>query len=639
MITQFGLPLIFVSTWFFLLTSFGRLFTSRITSNLNEQLLYGFGVGYVIWAILLYISPSQFVNNLINAGIVLGGLVSLRSFSKNTFRKYFDMLTISRLVVFVILSIVWILPVFFSGWKKDGSMIFYGVNAHDGVWHMALMETLASTASRVMPTFARYNLEGYHYLVDLTGSEFVRVFGIDSQDMVFRVYPFLFGLYALYVVRALIFALVPSEFELNNKKKILLEFFSGMLLIWGGSLAYLLPIVGLQQSVNESAFWMHQNISTWINLPLGVSFSLFIATLNLSILVYRKPGVLNVSILGLMIGSHLGIKAYGGVLLLFGGLFTGAWLVKKRFIKLTMIFLAVSSVSFLVVARSALGSPQSAGLEWNPGWFVKTMFEAPDRLNLPRWELKRLSYEASSNTLGLSALWIAGIIIFIFGNMGSRLFGLIGLFKIEKPVKELWFILLTSALLIPLLFTQSGVAWNSIQFGYYAYLLLTPLAVVTLVKLKHRHILLSVIFIILTFPTSVFSLSKLFSKSSINSYVVAKSNVQVLEELKRLDSGSVLGPYEDKAIIPALSGKPCFFCNETQSNLLQISSSSEKDQVNKLFDLPISTEEIRAFMQLNDIKYLYFPEEYSNKDEQAWNAVGLQKIISSGNASVYTLKP
>jgi hypothetical protein len=639
MLIQFIAPLFLVFFWFVILALFGKLFTRRITNVPSEQLYYGFAVGYVIWALLLFISPGPFMNNVINFGILLGGLVSLKSFRKNTFRKYFNALTISRLVMFFILSIVWVLPVFFSGWKKDGSMIFYGVNAHDGVWHMALMETLASTASRVMPTFARYNLEGYHYLVDLTGSEFVRVFGIGSQDLVFRVYPFLFGLYALYGVRALIFAFIPSEFELKNKKKILLEIFSGILLVGGGSLAYLLPIAGLQQSVNESAFWMHQNISTWINLPLGVSFSLFIATLGLSILVYRKPGVLNVAILGLLSGSHLGIKAYGGVLLLFGGLFTGVWLAKKRFIMLAMILLVISTVTFFVVARSALGSPQSAGLEWNPGWFVKTMFEAPDRLNLPRWELKRLSYEASSNTLGLSALWIAGIIIFVVGNMGSRLLGLFGISKIKNPEKALLIILVTSAIAIPLLSTQSGVAWNSIQFGYYAYLLLTPLAVVTLAKLKHRHILLSVIFIILTFPTTVLSLSKLFSKNSDHSYVIAKSNVRVLEELKRLDSGSVLGPYEDKAIIPALTGKPCFFCNETQSNLLQISSSNEKDQVNKLFDLPISTEEIRAFMQRNNIKYLYFPEEHSNKDEKAWNAVGIHRIISSGNASAYTLKP
>jgi hypothetical protein len=475
--------------------------------------------------------------------------------------------------------------------------------------------------------------------VDLTGSEFVRLFDLQSQDLVFRVYPFLFGMFALFGVIKLSFTLMPQAINLHPKRKVMLEIFTGILMIGGGSLAFLLPIIGWQSLVHESAFWMHQSISTWVNLPLGVSFSLFIATLNVSLLVFRKPTIFAVAILGLLIGSHLGIKAYGGVLMLIGGLYTGIWLLHKRLNMLALLFFIICTFSFLVIARSALGSEQSAGLEWNPGWFVKTMFEASDRINFPRWELKRLHYTQKANYLGLIALWVAGIIIFVIGNLGSRLFGLYGMHKMNNPQKGQFLVLFLAALLFPLLFTQSGVGWNTIQFGYYAYLLLTPLVIVALAQFKRWGVMMALLIGVMAIPTTIFTIANQLSSKNASSYVVSKSDLEVLMSLKQLKTGSVLAPYEDKAIIPAISGKPCYFCNQTQSDLLQLLSDDEKDQVNRLFDSPMSAQEIHTFMQQNAIVYLYIPEFQESLPEHLWSEAGLGKIASSGNASVYALKP
>ncbi len=638
MFIQFIAPLFQVFFWFLTLALFGKFFTRHITNSPSEQLFYGFGVGYVIWVLLLFVSPSHTLNTLINFAIFIIGIISARSMSLGSILMLFSRSVLARLLLKLMFAFIWTMPVFLSGWIKDGEMIFHGVNAHDGVWHMALMETLASASDRVMPTFAQFSLEGYHYLVDLSGSEFVRLFGIKSQDLVFRVYPFLFGLLALYGIKKLSFSLLPSKYVLNQKKKFLLEIFSGMLLIGGGSLAYILPLIGLQQSVNESAFWMHQNISTWVNLPLGVSFSLFILTLNLSILVYRKPERLNVALIGFMIGSHLGIKAYGGVLLLLGGVYMGAWLLTKRLIMFAMIFLFVCIASFLVVARSTLGSPQSAGLEWNPGWFVKTMFEASDRINLPRWELRRLSYEAQSNYLGLTALWAAGIIVFILGNMGSRLIGFYGLHRINNPEKNQFIVLILAALLFPLLFSQSGVEWNTIQFGYYAYVLLTPLVIVAFTQIGRREVLLALIVGFLAFPTSIFTIANQISSRTTNAYAISKSNLLVLEQLKQQDPGSVLAPYEDKAIIPALSGKPCFYCNQTQADLLQIYSVNAKNIVEKSFDVNMSAKEIDELMKIHHIMYLYIPEKFTQEENSNNFAEYFEVVTSSGDAIIYKRK-
>lgn len=638
MFIQFVAPLFLVFFWFLILAVFGKLFTRQITNVVSEQLFYGFGVGYVIWALLLYVSPNPFLNNVINLGIFSTSLASLRCLNKTSVRKYLEVVTIKRAFICIVLAIVWIMPVFNSGWIADGAMVFHGVNAHDGVWHMALMETLASYSSRVMPAFSQHNLEGYHYLVDLTGSEFVRLFTINSQDLVFRVYPFLFGLLALYGINKLSFALLPSTIKLNQKRKFLLEIFSGMLLVGGSSLAYILPIIGLQYTVNESAFWMHQNISTWVNLPLGVSFSLFALTLNFSILVYRKPNVLSVCLLGLLIGSHLGFKAYGGILLLISAVYFGLWLLNKRLIVLGFAFLVACAVSFLLIGRSALGSPQSAGLEWNPGWFVKTMFEAPDRMNLPRWELRRLSYSAKSNYFGLIGLWTAGTIIFILGNMGSRLFGLYGLRKVNNFEKGQFVVLIATALLFPLLFTQSGVSWNTIQFGYYAYVLLTPLVIVALAGVERRATLLALIVGFVAFPASIFTITNQISLGTSSAYVVSNSNLIVLQQLKQLDPGSVLAPYEDKAIVPALSGKPCFYCNQKQTDLLQIYSPEAKNVVEKSFDITTTAQGLASLMKRHNITYLYFPEQVVQGDNKNAYTGYFEIVASSGDAAIYRRK-
>lgn len=638
MFIQFVAPLTLVFFWFLILGIFGKFFTRQITNVVSEQLFYGFAVGYVIWALLLYVSPNPFLNNVINLGIFFTSLTSLRWLNKASVRKYLKVVTIKRAFICIVLAIVWTIPVFNSGWITDGVMIFHGVNAHDGVWHMALMETLAFYSSRVMPAFSQHSLEGYHYLVDLTGSEFVRLFAINSQDLVFRVYPFLFGLLALYGINKLSFALLPSTIKLNQKRKFWLEIFSGMLLVGGSSLAYILPITGLQQTVNESAFWMHQNISTWVNLPLGVSFSLFILTLNLSILVYRKPNILSVCLLGLLIGAHFGFKAYGGILLLISAVYIGLWLLNKRLIVLGFIFLAACTVSFLLIGRSALGSPQSAGLEWNPGWFVKTMFEAPDRMNLPRWELRRLSYSAKSNYFGLIGLWTAGTIIFILGNMGSRLFGLYGLCKVNNFEKGQLVVLITTALLFPLLFTQSGVSWNTIQFGYYAYVLLTPLVIVALAGVEKRATLLALIVGFVAFPASIFTIANQISSETSSAYVVSNSNLIVLQQLKQLAPGSVLAPYEDKAIVPALSGKPCFYCNQKQTDLLQIYSPETKNVVEKSFDITTTAQDLDNLMERHNITYLYFPEQVVRGDNKNAYTGYFEIVASSGDAAIYRRK-
>jgi len=118
------------------------------------------------------------------------------------------------------------------------------------------------------------------------------------------------------------------------------------------------------------------------------------------------------------------------------------------------------------------------------------MFSDPIRLASPAWGLKRTEFVRESNYLGIIYLYLKGIVIFLFVNLGLKLFGSLIIFrKFGTKVNGLVLILLTVALLgivTPLFFLQGGVGWNTIQFFFYASLSLGILLVLLLASLKKR---------------------------------------------------------------------------------------------------------------------------------------------------------
>ena len=86
-------------------------------------------------------------------------------------------------------SLVWSLTMVKSGFPYLYGLGFWGPNGHDGVWHIALAESLARRGSWEMPTFAGATLQNYHIGFDLLLAQVNKVTKIPISILYFQIFP------------------------------------------------------------------------------------------------------------------------------------------------------------------------------------------------------------------------------------------------------------------------------------------------------------------------------------------------------------------------------------------------------------------------------------------------------------------
>ena len=70
------------------------------------------------------------------------------------------------ILIILLGSLIWSLTMIRSGLNYSYGVGFWGANGHDGVWHLALSESL-SAGSFENPIFAGEALKNYHFGFDL----------------------------------------------------------------------------------------------------------------------------------------------------------------------------------------------------------------------------------------------------------------------------------------------------------------------------------------------------------------------------------------------------------------------------------------------------------------------------------------
>ncbi|MEJ2348133.1 MAG: hypothetical protein P8Y17_02985 [Patescibacteria group bacterium] len=105
---------------------------------------------------------------------------------------------LNKIQIFLILAgtIVWSLTMVRSGLIYDFGMGFWGPNGHDGVWHIALAESLAR-GSLENPVFAGNLLKNYHIGFDLILAALNKITTIPISFLYFQFSPPLIALFAL----------------------------------------------------------------------------------------------------------------------------------------------------------------------------------------------------------------------------------------------------------------------------------------------------------------------------------------------------------------------------------------------------------------------------------------------------------
>lgn len=353
------------------------------------------------------------------------------------------------------------------------------------------------------------------------------------------------------------------------------------------------------------------------------------------------------------------IKVYAGIIV-FGSLILLSLVEFYRCRsdkKIRVLTAGVLGVSLLVFMPFNLRS--SSLLVFSPLWFPHTMLSYGDRLGWIKLENARNAYFQSGSWLKWFLAEGLALMIFLLGNMGTRVIGLLGLRQKEKDKNNtifnnfLLFGLLISFLL-PLFFIQKGNSWNTIQFFYYFQFLASIFAGITLGKLWEGKIkrifvyLVSVIFIALTLPTSASTLK--------NDYLPgrppARVSVEELEALSFLNKqpeGVVLTysynpdwknkfseprplyAYETTGYVSALGEKVTFLEDEMNLEIIDVRWRERRENAVRFFGTN-NKDWANIFLKDGEISYLYLVQ--GQKMNLGLGDINGEKIFENGEVVI-----
>ncbi len=546
------------------------------------------------------------------------------------------------ILLIVIGSSFQLLTVFKSGNQCQLGICFWGPNGHDGVWHLALINQAAKKIPPANPVFAGEVLKNYHWGYNFTAGWLAKILSLSVANVHFRVLPLIFSLLLGWLSFKL-GILITGRFWVG--------FWFAFLNYFASSLGWVITLIRNGNLGGESLFWSMQSASFLLNPPYAMSVILLLLGLCLWKKRQGSLGLARTLFLGLLFGLLLNIKAYLGILFLLALLFSILldFFVHRRWDKEKVMIGVLSSVAMGVVwffCQRGGGSP----FVFEPLWFVRTMFEAQDRLFIPK--LGKVWWILSSSWLTNPKFWIlaaGGIFLFIAGNFGTRLLGLLRIRKNSWDWLFLGFIV--SGVLIPLFFTQKGTAWNTIQFFYYSlffsnWFLAKFLDSLTKKKLSN---LIGLFFIILPLLLSNHEVFKTYLSPNPTAYI-PKNELKALEFLNDQKDGVVLtfpyDPfgkdgitpplplyfYETTAYVAGFSGQQTFLEDEMNLEITGYPWKERRVEVEKFFS---TTDKIlaRGLLLNNGIDYVYLA---NNQDFQIQEGdLGLKMIFDNGPVKIY----
>jgi len=365
-------------------------------------------------------------------------------------------------------SIIFSLPLIRSGLNYSFGIGFWGPSGHDMIWHLELINHIKNWGDIPLASFSGQQLQNYHPFYDLLVFYIHQLTSISTPLLVFQIIP---------ISTSFIYLL----FSFLIGQKISHKYIGGILFVLfnliSGSFGWIYTLITQGKLAGESIFWSMQSASFQTNPPLVLSL-IFIEILILFIL-YQKNTIITILLLCLLPIT----KIYGGIAgYLIWGFYSLFSLSQKKYRPL--IYLLIS-LPFTLTLFFQYNTLSTSLLEFSPLWFVKNLFNSPDKLFFPRLSSAISTYSLSGN-FKLYPILIISTLIFFIGNFGLRIVGFLNLCKTKTPLITNIFLSLTILSIIPLLVIQKGTPWNTIQFIYYSLFLLNLLSALYLSNLKPK---------------------------------------------------------------------------------------------------------------------------------------------------------
>lgn len=528
---------------------------------------------------------------------------------------------------------------------------FWGANGHDGVWHLALANSLTK-GSLQMPVFANVALQNYHIGFDLILALLTKT-GISASVWYFQILPVIFSLLIGYLT---------YQFVFEWKKSTLAAYWSTFFVYFGGSFGWVITLLRGQGLGGESMFWSQQAVSTLINPPFALSLILILIGLRL-LLRYSANHSLRLLVLGsIVFGLIIEIKAYAGILALGGLLVAGLYeLVFKRkihLIKLFVISLLVSAIVFLPLNGNA-----SSLVVFQPGWFLETMLGISDRFYWPRAYEALMNWKSGNVFLKEIVGYSGAFVIFLLGNLGVRFMGVVSLLKFRNlkmvsNIDVVLVVMLLGGIIAPTLFLQNGTPWNTIQFFYYSLFVLSLYAGISTEtlfgKLKPHKLIRSLtigFIVILTVPTTISTLSQVYLPGRAPAKISHLEN-EALEFLADQPEGVVLtfpydaikaqeavkNPprplylYDSTSYVSAFSQKPTFLEDEVNLTIMGYDWKTRRSEIEQFYREPDQVK-ARAFLKNNNITYIYWLK--GQRALLGETQLGIERLYENDEVDIY----
>ncbi len=640
--------------------------------SLKLQIFLSISLGMTLFTLLSYLL------GLLNAsfGIYIYLILMLLLFIKAKLFKFskfkINLNGINLFIILIILlgTIFQVIPTFKSGHKYSEGMGFWGPNSHDGVWHMALINQLSQNIPPENPIYANTQLKNYHFFYDLLISSTSFITNIEVNDLIFKLFPILFSIllgWGSYYLFANLFKNYAEEKDIK-----LGAIFALIFIYFTGSFGWIVEFLKNRSLGGESDFWINQAVSFNLNPPFAISLIIIIAIFNLIFFLEKetKRNWLLILTLIILCGSLVGFKAYGAILM-FATLIPILIFkfIKSKDLNYLVIFLGGLVLSILIFllnyeSQEVLVGGVGSLFIFSPFWFIHSMMDSPDRVGLTRITLMRIVGYETNNWLKIITSEIIGLLIFILGNLGTRLFGLITIFRTKIYQNFLFTYLLFIVVLsfvIPTFFIQSGNPWNTIQFAYYGLFIFSIFAGFELSRIYTRlpkasgFILLTLILIIT--PLNSITVAKGYLINTPHAYI-SKDEVEGLDFLSKEQKGVILTypfdkslrenfgepiplfAYDTSSYVSALSKSSTFLSDISQNEILQTDYQKRlvinKDFFRYLNSLNESSEDAakaRELLEQNNVRYIYLLKEYKIKVDT--EKLNIKKMFENNSVEIY----
>ncbi|GAB4219341.1 MAG: hypothetical protein Fur009_5010 [Candidatus Microgenomates bacterium] len=511
------------------------------------------------------------------------------------------------IIAFILYSLISFPSGRFYCYQDKCGLYFWGAHDHDGIWHLAIIETAFKSFPFRHPVYSGANLSGYNFFLDLIINLFKQI-GINSLDSYFRIFPFLWFVFYTFTTLKL------AE-KLSNKYifKLFLLFFN----YFGVSLGVFLSLYHDKTIFNSASKLAMQPLLS----PVNLQFCLSLIFINLILInFFNKNTVKKYLLYSLYLFFNFGLKFYGGIVSLFLVILLviieKVDLLKKiKGLFLIFLFILISILFFYNPFQSIkTGFP----LILSPFSQVNYLIEKPDLVYLPKivnaiYFLRQYGYGPR-----LILYEFLLILLFFILHYGIRIFGFFYYFYYLLKVKKIdfyfiSFLTIIFSSLLTIFFVQKGEWWNTIQFTYYGLFLANILIAkfISELNIKNIFIKLIVILIILINIPENLDIIKIFNPFK-SSNLINNNELNALKFLQNQPDGVVFSldkasGYQNilmnSSYIPAFTGKQIFIADIAQ---LKITGLTYIERLNKILrnDCNIFNENIKYVYEKKNNQFM-----------------------------------